>query len=156
MNIDIRPQRVRENSRSCWRTPSYGICRNPFKNFRASFYTFPNTIASRGGMGCLNSTLMRTLLTALKTLSSALSYRCRLPVGEFTVKQATSHILASRIVFSKELHFATAVATRCSSFSVNSMLWWLRQKRLVGGHRHYEWQIIDEECEQHRRGSNAL
>ncbi len=33
-------ERVRENSRSCWRAPSYGTCRSPFANFRVSFCPF--------------------------------------------------------------------------------------------------------------------
>ncbi len=92
---------VRENSRSCWRAASYGTCQNPFTNFRASFCRFSNASVSRDRMGwdawiaysrCGRQSILyqsrnilgvraawdgfsilRALLAALTTLSSALS-----------------------------------------------------------------------------------
>ncbi len=58
LNMAVRSPRirrcVRENRRSCLRAVSYGTCRSPFTNFRASFCTFLSASASRHRMGCLN------------------------------------------------------------------------------------------------------
>ncbi len=54
LNMAIRPPRVRrcvrENRRSCLRAASYGTCRSPFTNFRASFCTFSSAPASQNRM----------------------------------------------------------------------------------------------------------
>ncbi len=59
LNMVIRSPQIRRcvryNRRSCLRAASYGTCRSPFTNFRASFCTFSSASASRHRMGCLNS-----------------------------------------------------------------------------------------------------
>ncbi len=61
LSMAIRSPRIRrcvaENRRSCLRAVSYGKCRSPFTNFRASFCTISKVSASRDRMGCLKSML---------------------------------------------------------------------------------------------------
>ncbi len=115
LNMEIRSPRirrcVRDKSRSCWRAAPYGTCQSAFTNLTASFCAFSNASVSRdriewdafvagqtfGTRGenywgrtakdhyRLNS-ILRALLTALTTLSSALNLVFKTILGSLVVE----------------------------------------------------------------------
>ncbi len=106
LNMAIRFPRirrcVRENRRNCLRAASYGTCRSPFTNCRASFCTFSSASASRHRMGCLNSVFKVWLDKRFVQGEKNIGGKGR--EGSFQVKQRPTRFIGSAddIIFRTE------------------------------------------------------